>query len=211
MAQAGGRIGRCAAAGLVAALAVVAVPAAAQPSLPDWLSPCLADRGDRDRYRAALADAGWDTATGPDRAAALAALADAFLPSITDSVDWADRDLRVEAAAEWDEFLADAPLFLRDGAALHLAGYRSDGPLMAVECWVALPDPALTEPPLAAGRADARLETYDGFVMVTAEWDESPTQAVTLRAVRLAPPADLRPPLAATDALLIISAFHPSE
>lgn len=196
----------------MALAAAAAAEADVGADLPGWLAgPCLADHGDRARYHAAFVAAGWTKIAPADRAAALGTLADAFLASTTHAIDWDDPALRADALEAWEDFSGDAPLFTRDGAVLHLAGYRSDGALMATECWVALPGPTLTEPHLAAGRADGRLESFGGFVMLSREWDESQTQAITLRAVRLDPPAGLAPPLAARDALLIVSAFFPSE
>ena len=207
----GRRSPRTAAAPLLGLALAAAAPAFAEAELPTWLGACLSDHGERARYHGELLAAGWSEIPAAGRAEAMLTLADAFLGSNTYAIDWQDPGVRADALEAWGDFTRDAPLFAQAGAVLHLASYRSDGPLMAVECWVALPGPDLTEPHLAAGRADGRLESFGGFVMLSLEWDHSRTQAITLRALRLDPPEALAPPLAAMDALLIVSAFQPSE
>lgn len=194
--------------GLIAGLGVILWAAlvqadedAARPTYSGSVEPCLSPHGERDLYHAGLIQTGWADIAQDGRAAALAMLADAFLP-VTGQLDgtWATH-LANRAAARtfWLDLANGRTLMARDGHVLLLAGFRDDTGDYRVECWTAGPATSVTD---------------DFFGLIGVIWQ---TEGVSISQVnlpatdarpatelfisRLTPPSPPDPPLAATDGL----------
>lgn len=165
------------------------------------IEPCLSPHGDRDRYLDGLLSVGWTQVRDQDRQAALAVLADTFLPAIG-QIDsgWPDHmAFRAAAAAFWADLSRNRILMTREDQVLLLAGFATDQGEMVVECWVAGPQTRATDDFLIlAGTA----YQGDGVVMTQLNMSATPDRPRTeIFVSRLTPPVPVDPPLAGTDGL----------
>lgn len=165
------------------------------------IEPCLSPHGDRDLYLEGLQTVGWTPVADENRDAALAVLADTFLPAIG-QIDsgWPDHmEFRAEAATFWADLSQGRILMTREDQVLLLAGFATAEGEMVVECWVAGPETRATDDFLIlAGIA----YQGDGVVMTQLNIPENPTRPRTeIYVSRLTPPVPVDPPLAGTDGL----------
>ncbi len=186
---------------LFVALAAPCATLADITSYSGTVEPCLSPHGDRDQYHAGLETVGWTDIAQGDRAAALAVLADTFLPA-TGQIDasWTDHmAYRAQARGFWDDLSQNRILMERDDQVLLLAGFAMDTGEMVVECWVAGPQTNATDNFLAlAGVA----YQGDGVVMTQLNLPDDPTRPKTeIFVSRITPPDPIDPPLAGTDGL----------
>jgi hypothetical protein len=180
-----------------------AVAVMAQDAAPysGSIEPCLSPHGDRDLYLDGLQSVGWTLVPDDQRQAALAVLADTFLPAIG-QIDsgWPDHmAFRAEAAAFWADLSQSRILMAREDQVLLLAGFATPQGEMVVECWIAGPETRATDDFLIlAGIA----YQGDGVVMTQLNIPETTDRPRTeIYVSRLTPPVPVEPPLAGTDGL----------
>lgn len=198
------RSGRLIISVVLSALASVTLPAqaGAQGIAPaGTVEACLAAHGERERYLAELMASGWRDVPPDGRLAALAMLADTYLP-VTGQIDgtWADHLASRAAALEfWTDLAQNRTLLAREGAVLLLAGFRDDNSKMRVECWKAGPQTPVTDDFFALVGAVYQSE---GVTMTQVNLPATEDRPATeLFVIRLDPAMPADPPLAATDGL----------
>ena len=177
-------------------------PTRAQDAPPTGsIEACLAPHGEREQYLAGLIATGWRDLPPDGRDAALAMLADAYLP-VTGQIDgtWADHLANRESALIfWTDLAQNRTLMQREGFVLLLAGFRDDDDKMRVECWTAGPVSPVTDDFFALIGAVYQSEGVTMTQVNLPATDDRP--ATELFVSRLTPPLAVDPPLAATDGL----------
>lgn len=138
---------------VIAAALLAAPPAMAQGPAGPNIEACQAAHFEHDRYREDLQAAGWLPVAEDHRQAAIAALADAFLPVIetdnpADRAAWRALSLSVLQATAENRLIMVMP-----GAAVMVTGFEADDGTRRVECWMALQDGALVDGLIDAAEA----------------------------------------------------------
>lgn len=175
-----------AAALLAAALAISTGAArASEPRIN--IEACQAGHFERDRYRDDLQAEGWQTIAEDQREAAIAQLADAFLPLVL-TADYDDRDAwRAESLAVFQAEAEGRLIMAQPGAVLLMAGLGADDGSLRVDCWVALQDGTLVDALIHAAETPDGMDPANPGYAVYGPNELEPGRELTLVASRHPP------------------------